>query len=105
MRDARDLLDVDLSFVDPHEHFFGRSDHVWSSPFDDVDEPTESPILLGCTCGIDACSPLPAEISVSDTSVTWSFAAVPEGRGLRIGPFEFSLLAYRRQVEGLVKDA
>lgn len=96
--EARSYVDVDLGGIDLREHFHGTSAHTWA-PLDEEDD-GEDPMLLGCTCGIDHCSPVTARITVTDETVTWSdFRSGMSWDSSLVGPFVFDRRQYDRAID------
>lgn len=95
---AQSYLDVNLSGIDLRDHFYGTSDHTWA-PLDDEDD-REDPMLLGCNCGIDHCSPVTANITVTDETVVWSeFRSGMNWDSTLVGPFVFERQQYDMAIE------
>jgi hypothetical protein len=95
---ARAYTDVQVDSADLRAHFHGTSDHTWS-PDDEEDDDDEDPMLLGCTCGFDHCSPVTARITVTDETVTWSdFRSGTDWDASLVGPFVFDRSQYDEAV-------
>ncbi|MGW1769765.1 hypothetical protein ACWCQL_37685 [Streptomyces sp. NPDC002073] len=86
------LSEEDL--VSPADHFTGRSAEWFAEAGDD------RTVLLGCRCGVWACWPLCARLTVDADTVTWSGFLQPYRREewgeLPIGPYVFERTAYEK---------
>ncbi|MFI1358441.1 hypothetical protein ACH4TV_33470 [Streptomyces sp. NPDC020898] len=76
---------------DPVRHFLGDPAPEYADPA------TGATPLLGCGCGLWGCWPLPAVISTTPATVTWSSFRQPcrmEWGELPLGPYVFARPAY-----------
>lgn len=80
--------------TDWFEAFSGvRREDLQPKPF----QPGKARLVLGCDCGIAACGPLVADITVEGDTVVWSRFRRPQRNGHEyenVGPFVFGRVQY-----------
>ena len=84
----------------PSRHMFGEPASGWISSA----SVPGTVLLLGCTCGTEGCWPLHVRIEVQEQLVRWSAFINPfreEWTYAGLGPFEFEMEQYRRELEAL----
>lgn len=76
------------------------SDHTWAQVDADDEYGPHHPMLLGCGCGVDSCSPVAATITVDEDAVTWSeFLSGTDWDTSLLGPFTFARPQYNEAIK------